>query len=486
MKLSNLANHTLIYGLADFLGRGFGIIVLPFLASSLSPNEFGVLELILTITTLIAIFINCGMNNATQRFYFDGDEHNKNYGTKIVSSGALTILFFGIISLIICLALVLFIYPYFDFSSLQISYIALIAAILLMVSNQWLIFIIDVTRLHFAPFKFLILTSLTRVLALAAATYAVVYLGWGIDGMLSMQALITISVIPLGLLLIRQDLSFKVELETISKLIKFGFPYIFMGLAYWLFGAMDRWMLAWFVSMSEAGIYAISFKLSSVVLFASTAFGQAWSPFALKLRQAQPDNYKAIYCNILYLLIGLMIIIGSFFAIFSGEIVYIFFPPIYYQSAILLSILIIGVIFQSSIHVTSIGISLENKTATFAKVAWITALLNLFLNLLLIPKFGSIGAAFSTTISYILLTALYFFYTQKFHRLPINYKVLGFLTLLISLILVLSLVFHVTELSSKLILIKLAIYFLIIFVNIGGLYLLGIFKSAKDLMRLND
>ena len=48
---------------------------------------------------------------------------------------------------------------------------------------------------------------------------------------------------------------------------KFGYPFIFTGLAFWLFGSIDRWMLSGYASLEEVGIYSVAFKFSTIILF---------------------------------------------------------------------------------------------------------------------------------------------------------------------------------------------------------------------------
>ena len=175
-----------------------------------------------------------------------------------------------------------------------------------------------------------------------------------------------------------------------------------------------------------------------------------------------------------------MIVIGGFVSFFSGEIVSSLFPIEYHDSAYLLSILTIGIIFQSTIHVTSIGISLEKKTSVFAKVAWITAIINLVLNFILIPYFGGVGAAISTSISYFVLTGIYFFYSQKLHKLPINFNILLILIFISFTMLLISLMFYSADFNLQIISFKFILYFLLIFFSVGILALEGVFKNLKS------
>jgi O-antigen/teichoic acid export membrane protein len=63
------------------------------------------------------------------------------------------------------------------------------------------------------------------------------------------------------------------------------------------------------------------------------------------------------------------------------------------------------------------GILLQNKTQYLSVLVLVCALVNIGLNLIFIPMFGAIGAAFSTLIAYIFLNILYIYYSAKLHDL---------------------------------------------------------------------
>jgi O-antigen/teichoic acid export membrane protein len=214
-------------------------------------------------------------------------------------------------------------------------------------------------------------------------------------------------------------LTFRVDQVVTRKLIRFGYPFIYAGLAFWLFGSMDRWLLAYMSTVEEVGIYSIAYRFASVILFVSMAFGQAWSPLAIKIQADHPQIYRAIYVDILLALLCGMLLIGSGVALFSQEILIWLMPAEYYGAALLLSVLTLGLILQSTLQVTAIGISLEKKTYLFGRLSWMAVALNLILNLLMIPAAGGLGAAIATALSYLFLTGAYLFYTQRLHPLPL-------------------------------------------------------------------
>ena len=306
--------------------------------------------------------------------------------------------------------------------------VALVAALLVMALSQWAQYILDVIRLHFSPWRFFLLALTSRAISLVFGLIALVALALGVDGLLSAQALVLLLVMPWAIWLIREDLRLaSFDRTRVSELVHFGYPFIFAGLAYWLFGSMDRWMLASMTSIEEVGIYSVAFRFASVVLFVSAAFGQAWSPVAIKIRTDHPEKYRIIYGQVLLLLVFVMLTVGSGVALFAGEIIYLIMPKEYLPSALPLAILSLGILLQATQQVTAVGISLAKKTYLFAFLAWITALINLICNWMLIPIYGAAGAAWATLISYFVLTVSYMYYTQRLHPLKIEWRRLAVL-----------------------------------------------------------
>jgi O-antigen/teichoic acid export membrane protein len=433
----NLVKDSAIYGGADFFSKVIAFFTFPLIAAALSPRAFGALELIGTTTALLGLAMNCGLNNSVQRYYWDKDTAEKQRPV-IVSSGLAAQILFGIITTIVGFLILPIIYPEVQKAQLPLTWIALVAAVLLMVFSQWNQYALDVMRLHFAPWRFFVLSMLSRGFSAVAGLLVVVVYGWGVDGLLVAQAFVVAAVLPLAIFLIRKDITLGIDYTWTRELVGFGYPFIFAGIAYWLFGSIDRWMLASMSSVEEVGIYSVAFRFATVVVFVSAAFGQAWSPVAIKIRTDNPENYRTIYANVLLLLLFVMFLIGGGLSLFSGEIIYLIMPASYADSAVPLAILCFGIVFQATQQVTAVGISLEKKTFLFARLAWLTALVNIIGNLLLIPLYGATGAAIATLISFLVLTSSYLYFTQRLHPLPISKRRLAWLLFLGALVFAVS------------------------------------------------
>lgn len=425
MVLRHLARDSAIYGGTDFVSKLISFLAFPLIAVALSPLAFGALELMLTATALLGMMANCGLNNALQRFYWDAQTEPAQRPV-LVSSGlaALSLLLLGAMALG---GVALLVYSrWAQDGRTPLGWVGLLAGLVLMAAGQCVQYLLDVTRLHMAPWRFAGIALVSRVMTAAAGVGTVVWQGWGLDGLVTAQALVMVAAVPLALYAVRTDLTWRVDLAVARKLMHFGYPFIYAGLAFWLFGSMDRWLLASMSSVEEVGVFSVAHRFASVILFVSMAFGQAWSPLAIKIRTDHPQIYRALYVDILLALLCAMTLLGGGVTLFAPEIVAWLMPVEYHGAGLVLSALALGLILQATMQVTAIGISIENKTYHFARLSWLAAALNLILNLAMIPALGALGAAVATSLSYLFLTAAYLYYTQQLHPLPVPWgKVLA-------------------------------------------------------------
>lgn len=459
-----LAKDSAIYGGADFVSKLVSFFTFPFIARALNPESFGFVELIMTSTALIAVVGNVGLNNSVQRFYWDSDVDQIEQ-KRIVSSG-----FFSLISIFTALFVIISFVILVFFPELgtefNFTWVGVFSALVLMMGGQWTQYLLDVLRLQFKAWEYFAISIVSRVFSSILGLIFVVVYKTGIDGLLLAQASVVIFVLPLAFYFVRKDFGIVyVSNKWIVELFNFGYPFIFASLAYWVFSSQDRWMLASMSSVNEVGIFSVSFRFASVLMFVSAAFGQAWSPFAMKLRIDRPADYRELYGDILLILFFIMGFFGAVISLFSGEIITAFIGEKYIDSGLSLIVLVFSIVFQSTQQITGLGISLEKKTILFVHLSWITAGLNFIFNYLLIPYYGSLGASFATLISYVFLSGGYLYFTQKLHPIYFSYKKLVILILISVLILIFSLFLFTTEFLFWTTLIKVGL--LILFLMFG-------------------
>ena len=415
--LKRLGKDIAVYGTADFLFRFVGFAVFPIYAHLFTVEEFGIYALVSTTVGIIALLANLGLNNATQRFYWD-PETQRAMQPEIVSSGLTTLVLW---SCVVTSVAAVVLYPAREFigSRYGISWPIATIALATIVPEHILQFCLDTLRLHFTPWKFACVSLLKNLLGVAAGLALILGFGLGLEGLFLGGLIGAITAVPVALVLVRRDLTVSISVETARRLVNFGYPFIFVGLAYWLFGTADRWMLAELSNSTQVGLYAIAYKFGTIVLFLNAAFGQAWSPIAQKIRR-DDTQYRATYARIFSVWFFFLVIAGSTVALFGPEMLHVLTPPEYWAAASVLGILTMGIVLSGTTQITAVGISIERRTRLFAYAAWTTALVNVVLNLVLIPQWGAAGAAVATFLSYALLTVLYLSWSQRLHPIPLE------------------------------------------------------------------
>lgn len=406
-----------VYGGSDVLLKLIAFFTFPLLANALSSSGFGMLELAMSIVTLGGVFVRCGLNNAVQRFYWDEkvDHHQKKV---LVSAGLYISLTFGVGAGVLMYLLAPYIFSLVGKSSLNLSVVGAVAIAMLLPLTQWVQYVQDVIRLHFSPWKFLGYSFVSRALGAFLAVAVVLFWHAGVESVLLAQALVLLFAVPLGVVLIRKDIIPKIDSGWSRRLLAFGAPFIFTEIAYWLFSSIDRWMLASIAGVEDVGLYSVAFRFSSLALFVATAFGMAWSPYAVKLRTDYPQSYRHIYAHVLLVLLVVMLVVAGIISLFSGEILGVFLPAEYAGAATPLAILCFTTVLQASQQVTAIGISLAGRTKVFAYLVWAAASLNVVMNMFLIPSFGVAGAAWATLLAYVFLSSGFMCFTQRYYPLP--------------------------------------------------------------------
>jgi len=412
-----------IYGAGDFAFRFAAFAVFPIYTHLFSVDQFGVMELVNTLAGFISILLSLGITNAVQRFYWD-PKVNEEERPRWVSTAL-----FSLVGWAVLFTMGVLLVAYLFRGEIEGEYGILWVFILLSfignVPLQILQYCLDTLRLHFSPWKFMLLSGWRNLSGVALGLLFILMLKMGLLGFFLGNVLAPAISIPIGIRLIRKDLTWVFDTKIAKEVLRFGYPFVFAGVAYWFFGSMDRWMLGTLSDNTQVGLFSIGFKFASILVFVNFAFGQAWSPFAVKI-YADHKDYKEIFSKALSFLFFSLSLIGMGLALFAKELLWLLTPKSYWPAASVIGFLAMGSVLHGTTQVTALGISLEKKTHLFSASAWVTAVVNFVLNLLLIPRWGALGSGVAIFFSYGILTSFYLYWTQKLHPIPIQVRKLIF------------------------------------------------------------
>ncbi len=221
-----------------------------------------------------------------------------------------------------------------------------------------------------------------------------------------------------------------------------GFPIIFHGLSQDILKQSNRIMMQHMGHAGvEVGIYSFFCTFTIIVYVVLTALNTTWCPFYFDDLNEKAFDRLNVKCKNYF---ELFTVITCGFLLVSREVCYFFSNSEYWSGMNVIPFLVIGIYF---IFMYQFPVNFEfynRKTKIIAIGTFSAAIANIFLNILLIPKWGMYGAAVATAISYGLLFVAHYIIVQylkemKFH-IPISMFIPGLLT-----VIVFSILFFILE-----------------------------------------
>ena len=221
-------------------------------------------------------------------------------------------------------------------------------------------------------------------------------------------------IIVLGLVLrinfkMINKISIKFSIAFAKRLLKLSLPFSLVFLLMTLYMKMDGFMLERMLTTSvQAGIYAAAFRLYEGFNNIGYLFAVLLLPMFASLIQSGEKLKSLIHTshNIM-LVISVTATIIAF--LYSREIMQFLYPRTFtHEHSILLKILMISFFAISLTYIYGTLLTAAGKISIFNKIVLTGVLVNLFLNLLLIPVYGAIGAAVATVFTqYLVLSGQY-------------------------------------------------------------------------------
>lgn len=178
-----------------------------------------------------------------------------------------------------------------------------------------------------------------------------------------------------------------------KKLLGYSSNMLFVSFTYFLMGQVNRLILGAFLDSTSVGLYTISDTVAGLSMFFLASFNSIFAPIIAELyHSGDLDTLSKMYSNITRWIVSLTIPITLWLIIFSKDILIVFGKD-YLSAKYALMMLAIG----QFINATTGSCGLMLSMTKFQKYEMINGVmvagLNIFLNILLIPKLGIIGSA---------------------------------------------------------------------------------------------
>jgi len=211
----------------------------------------------------------------------------------------------------------------------------------------------------------------------------------------------TLDMVVVGMILIqcyrkKNGPPLSVSLEKCKSILSRSRHFILAGLMVSLYAQMDKVMLKSLIDSAAVGFYTTANALNNMWTFVITAIIDSSSPVIYKAYDQEKARFEK-YLKMLYaVVIWICVAMGVGFGLLSDWIVNLLYGAAYAPVAPILRILVWSAMFSYLGVIKNIWIVKENKNKYLVVFTAMGVLLNAVLNLILIPRYGAIGAAFAT------------------------------------------------------------------------------------------
>ena len=432
MSILSLGKQSIIYGFGHVLTRLATFLLLPLLTNALNPDDYGIISIIYIFIGFSMTFYRYGMDTALMKFYIESN-NPKSYFSSILFIQVVTSL---ILSGLLFLAKNI-IQPILigNGQTILITYIAII----IFCDIIWNLIIITLRATEKA-FQFVSFNLFNVILLVGLTIYFVNTKQMGVEGVLLGNVYASfILLLSSGFLLINRFSISTINFNIINKIIKFGLPFLPAAIFGIIMEGSDRFILRYMMDETAVGIYSAGYKLGIFGLLIVMGFSMGWTPYFLKYNKNQESN--ANYSAITTLFLGIYGFLGIIITLVLPQIKYIsiygytLIGADYFDGISIAPIILMSYYFFGLYVLMLPRIYKYESTAKIPYFKLAGACSNIMLNIILIPKFGIVGSAFSTLISFAIMS-YYIFYNGN--RLEyIQYNLIGWIFPLFAWILVL-------------------------------------------------
>ncbi len=378
---------------AQVISRIIRAAIIIYAARLLGASDYGVFSYALSLVGFFTIFADLGLTWLLTR------EASK--PEQLPTSYLLAALFLKLLLVLISMALLVFVAPLFI--TIPGTALLLPIAAFVMAFDSLRIFFFSLTRARQIMQTEAFITILTNT---AIAIFALI----GLASAPSSKALMfayalgtaigfLIAAIFIGKEFIRAP---GVSRSLFVTLLRNAWPFALMGILAGVMVNMDTLMLGWFMGSREVGLYGAAQRPILLLYAVPTFFSTSLFPLFAKYAYNNAEKFRRILETSLTFCIAavLPIVVGG--VIVARELTLLIYGPQFSEAAVAFRILLLTLPAIFTIFIVSDAIVSYNGQKKFFIYNSLGALSDIILNLILIPKFGIMGAALSTVATQII------------------------------------------------------------------------------------
>lgn len=424
MEISNqkLIKGTLIYSISALFTTAGTILLLPIFTRLLTPEEYGVLGLLNPLTGFIPLFFVFGLYVAQMRNYVEYKNDKTELGSYIFSLNA----FLWIVNIIIFILLIssigrVLIGKIIDYHRISFYPFVVLALVIgfikifVLMANNYFMVVHLYSKIAIGNISgFVISSSLSIIL--------IYYFKLGVLGRIIGTLLGTVFLFIFFYIKYTKNIVIKFNKKYLTNSLSIGLPIMLGSITGIILNYSDRFVLSKYLTMDIVGTYSLAYTGGMVLTIFISSFNSTWIPIFNELMASErADKFQIIDKRLIQFttLLVFFCIIGQ---LFGKEIITYVLPQSYYNTIIYFPYILFGMVFTGINHFFINVFVYYKDTIYLPFFTLFSAGLNLGLNIIFIPKYGSLVAAITTIISFAFSTLmLIYIINYKYKNIKFSY-----------------------------------------------------------------
>lgn len=411
-KYGYLAQNTLLFTISDFSSKILTFFLVPLYTSVLTTEDYSMADIISTSAMILMYVFTLNISSAVLRFAIDSNERKQRvlfYGFKVVFSGA-TIVLAGILSFWI-----------FDLIKWEgycyiFLFLTFLADSLQTILCQYLRAVDKVKQMALSG----VLSTFVR---LTSCIVTLVVFKMGVVGYLLSMLFGTLvsSIYPFCVILPfkKEPINKEYDKQLSKGMRKYSIPLIFNQLGWWINNSINKYFIIWLKGAALNGVFAVSYKISNLMSMLCNIFCQAWGISAIK--EFDKNDKDGFFAKVYGGFSAGLAISCSALILVNIPLSRILFAKDFFEAWKYSSLLVFSMQFSGLSSFLGGIFSATKKNKALATTTFISAIINIIFNLLLIPKFAATGAAIATAISFYVGWLLRLLSSRKYMKFKINF-----------------------------------------------------------------
>src|SRR5215207_6959626 len=407
--LRRLATTGAAYTASSVVSKLIAVALLPLYTRYLTPADYGAAEALITGVIAASIVIRLGVIEALPRFYYRAGAQP----TEVVRTAFASLLWTTPIGVAVAMPLADPLSELLlDHSDPGLMRIA-IFGLWVFTIYEFLTALFRIDERAKAYFAF---TVANVLMTIPVTVWLVVVVDRGASGLLWGQYG-TGAVFLAGLVFSqRHRLGLVPERGVLRRMLRWGLPTMPAELSLYSLNFIDRLLIVRLVGLSDAGLYSLSVKFAQAVNVLVKGFQLAWPPLAYSIQD--DDEARRAYAVIVTWFVSVTAFVVAGMWLLSRWIVRALAAPEFFDSYQTIGLVSTGVTLYALYLVLVIILGRTGRTEFNFPATAAGTLVNIGLNLALLPTLGIVGAGVSLVASYAVVLVLMYVFTQRLFPVP--------------------------------------------------------------------